>query len=252
MSYGAAMNPLVTITSVTFNSEKTLRQTIESVLNQTYQHIEYIIVDGLSTDSTVQIAQSYADSFREKGFCYRIISEADGGMYDAINKGIRLAQGEIIGNINSDDWYEPEAVERTVRFFEDTGCDLMYADLRMIKRDGTSFIKHSRKTRIATSRGWNHPTQFARKSLYDKEKYKCESLHDDFDLLLRVWKKGYKTAILHQVTANFRMDGISHDRNLRHAVERGRARYRIYRNNGYSRLYWLECAMIEAAKLLFG
>lgn len=246
------MNPLVTITTVTLNSEKTLRQTIESVLNQTYQHIEYIIVDGMSTDGTLQIANSYTEAFHDKGYLYRIICEKDNGMYDAINKGISLAQGEIIGNINSDDWYEPEAVERTVCFFEKTGCDLMYADLRMIKKDGTSFIKHSRETRIATSRGWNHPTQFARKSLFDKEKYKCESLHDDFDLLLRVKKKGYKTAILHEVTGNFRMEGMSHDRSIRRAVERGRARYRIYKNNGYSRLYWLECAMIETAKLLFG
>lgn len=246
------MNPLVTITTVTLNSEKTLRQTIESVLGQTYQHIEYIIVDGMSTDETLQIAQSYEDTFHNKGYLYHVISEKDNGMYDAINKGISLAHGEIIGNINSDDWYEPEAVEKTVRFFEETGCDLMYADLRMIKKDGTSFIKHSRETRIATSRGWNHPTQFARKSLYDKEKYKCESLHDDFDLLLRVKKGGYKIAILHEVTGNFRMEGISHNRSIRRAMERGRARYRIYRNNGYSRLYWLECAMIETAKLLFG
>lgn len=244
------MNPLVTITTVTFNSEKTLEQTIESVLKQTYQHIEYIIVDGLSSDRTVQIAQSYREAFRERGFIYRIVSEKDSGMYDAINKGIGLAHGEILGNINSDDWYEPQAVERSVRCFQDTGCDLMYADLRMIRRDGTSFVKHSRETRIATSRGWNHPTQFARRSLYEKEKYKCESLHDDFDLLLRIKKKGYKTAILHEVTANFRMDGMSHDRSIKQAVERGRARYRIYRNNGYSRLYWFECAMIEAAKFL--
>lgn len=244
--------PLVTITTVTYNSEKTLAQTIESVLNQTYRPIEYIIVDGLSNDGTVPIARSYEEAFRQNGIAYRIISEKDNGMYDAINKGIGLAKGEIIGNINSDDWYEPAAVEKAVRFFHDTGCDLMYADLRMRKKDGTSFIKRSRETRIATSRGWNHPTQFARKSLYDKEKYKCESLHDDFDLLLRVKRKGYKIGILHEVLANFRMDGMSHDRNIRRTIDRGRARYRIYRNNGYSRLYLLECVAIEAVKFVIG
>lgn len=245
-------SPLVTITTVTYNSAKTLAQTIESVLGQTYRPIEYIIVDGLSKDDTVAIAKSYEEAFRRKGIAYRIISEEDNGMYDAINKGIDLAKGEIIGNINSDDWYEPKAVEKVVRFFQDTGCDLMYADLRMIRKDGTSFIKRSKKTRIATSRGWNHPTQFARKSLYDQEKYKCESLHDDFDLLLRVKRKGYQIEILHEVIANFRMDGMSHDRNIRRAIERGRARYRIYRNNGYSRLYLLECVFIEAAKFVIG
>lgn len=244
------MKPLVTITTVTYNSEKTLEQTIRSVLEQTYPHIEYIIVDGLSSDRTLEIAQDYSERFEQRGFEYKIISEKDNGMYDAINKGIALANGEIIGNINSDDWYEPEAVEKAVCFFQDTGCDLMYADLRMIRKDGTSFIKHSHESQIVTSRGWNHPTQFAKKNLYDKEKYKCESLHDDFDLLLRIKKKGYKTAILHEVIANFRMDGMSHDRNVKRAMERVRARYRIYRNNGYSRLYWLECAAIEAAKFM--
>lgn len=242
------MNPLVTITTVTYNSEKTLEQTIESVLHQTYSNVEYILVDGFSNDRTIAIAKSYEDDFRQKGYLYKIISEKDNGMYDAINKGISLAHGEIIGNINSDDWYEIDAIEKSVKCFEDTGCDLMYADLRIIKGDGTSFVKHSRKTKIATSRGWNHPTQFVRNTVYDKEKYKCESLHDDFDLLLRVMRKGYKIAILNEVTANFRMNGMSHNRGIFSAIERGQARYRIYRNNEYSRLYWFECAMMEIAK----
>lgn len=246
------MNPLVTITTVTYNSSNTLSQTIESVLHQSYREIEYIIVDGESKDNTLQIAESYKSAFEQKGMSYRIISEKDKGMYDAINKGICLARGEIIGNINSDDWYELDAVEKTVRFFEQTGCDLMYADLRMIKKDGTSFVKRSHETRIATSRGWNHPTQFAKKSLYEQEKYKVESMHDDFDLLLRVRKKNYKIAIMNEITANFRMEGMSHERNIKKSIERGRARYRIYRNNGYSRLYWIECAFIEIGKLLIG
>lgn len=242
------MNPLVTITTVTYNSEKTLSQTIESVLHQTYSNVEYIIVDGLSTDRTIEVAESYADAFRQKGYIYTIISEKDNGMYDALNKGIRMAHGEIIGNINSDDWYELDAIEKSVRFFEETGCDFMYADLRMIKKDGTSYVKHSRKTRIVTSRGWNHPTQFGKKSLYDQEKYKCESLHDDFDLLLRVMRKEYKIEILNEVTANFRMDGMSHDGGVKRAIERVRARYKIYRNNGYSRMYWFECVVMEIGK----
>ena len=94
------MNPLVTITTVTYNSEKTLSKTIESVLNQSYKKIEYIIVDGESNDNTLQIAMSYKTLFEKRGISFRIISEKDRGMYDAINKGIDLARGEIIGNIN--------------------------------------------------------------------------------------------------------------------------------------------------------
>ena len=246
------LNPLVTIITTTYNSEKTLSQTIESVLTQTYPELEYIIVDGLSSDRTIEIARSYEKHFLKKGFMYHIVSERDSGMYDAINKGISMAKGEIIGNINSDDWYESDAVEKTVDFFRKTNCDFMYADLRMVKRDGKSYIKHSGKGNVVSSRDWNHPTQFVRKSVYEHERYKCESIHDDFDLLLRVKAKNYKIGIMNEVTANFRMDGMSHERSLQKAFQRGKARYRIYRNNHYSRLYWLECFLVEAGKYVFG
>ena len=246
------LNPLVTIITATYNSEKTLSQTIESVLSQTYSKIEYIIIDGLSLDRTVEIARSYEKDFLKRGFIYRVISEKDNGMYDAINKGISLAHGEIIGNINSDDWYEKNAVEKTVDFFLRTDCDFMYADLRMVRKNGKSYTKHSRMGKIVTSRNWNHPTQFVKSSVYEQEKYKCESIHDDFDLLLRVKAKNYKIGIMNEVTANFRMDGMSHERSLQKAIQRGKARYHIYRNNYYSRLYWLECFLVEMGKYVFG
>lgn len=244
--------PLVSITTVTYNSEKTLARTIESVLGQTYDHIEYLIIDGISSDRTVEIAESYRERFAERGFLYTVVSEADRGMYDAINKGIRLSRGAIIGNINSDDWYEAEAVEKAVGFMEGTGCDFMYADLRMRRPDGTTFIKRARQQRLATSRGWNHPTQFARREVHARFPYKLESLHDDFDLFLKVRKSDYRIGVLNEVLADFTMEGMSHDRRLSSAVARGKCRYRIYRNNGYSRWYLLECVMIEAAKILLG
>ena len=246
------VKPLVSITTVTYNSEKTLARTMESVLNQTYDKIEYIIVDGLSKDRTLEIAEGYRERFQERGYHFVIVSERDNGMYDAINKGVRLAQGEIIGNINSDDWYETDAVEKAVSFFEETGCDFMYANLRMIKPDGTSFIKRAKQQRIATSRGWNHPTQFARKEVYQRFPYKQESLHDDFDVFLKVKKSDYRIEILNEVLANFTMEGISHERKLSAAVARGKCRYRIYRENGYSRWYLVECVGIEAAKMILG
>ena len=95
---------LVSIITVCYNSAQTIHKAIESVLNQTYSNIEYTIVDGLSKDNTMEIAESYADAFREKGYTFRIVSEKDNGIYDAMNKGIRMASGELIGMINSDDW----------------------------------------------------------------------------------------------------------------------------------------------------
>lgn len=246
------MSILVTITTVTYNSEETLTKTLESVLNQTYRNIEYFIIDGQSKDNTVEIARSYEEKFREAGISYTIISEPDKGMYDAINKGIEKATGEIIGNINSDDWYESDAIEKVVKCYEETCFDLMYADLRMIQKNGKNFIKRAKKGKIVTSRNWNHPTQFGTKKLYSEQKYKLESLHDDFDLYLRVIKQGYKIVILNEVLANFRMEGMSHTKSIRDAVKRGKARYKIYRNNGYSILYFFECVLAEVGKFILG
>ena len=107
-------SPLVSIITVTFNSEKTICHTIESVLTQTYDNIEYWIIDGDSRDCTVEIAESYRVQMENKGIHYYILSEPDGGIYDAMNKGIRKATGEIIGIINrmaAPLSREPEAVD---------------------------------------------------------------------------------------------------------------------------------------------
>lgn len=248
----ATIHPLVSITTATYNSEKTLARTIESVLNQTYDNMEYIVVDGLSKDNTIQIAEEYREKFAQKGIPYKIISEGDKGMYDAINKGIRSAKGEIIGNINSDDWYELDAVEKVVKKYNDTQFDFMYGNLKIIFPDGRIKIKKAKKSAYLTSRHWNHPTQFATSELYRKEAYKLESMYDDFDLFLRVTRKGYHIEVLNESLANFTIEGMSHRRSVRDAIDRGRARYRIYKNNGYSKGYLLECFFAEVLKLVLG
>ena len=246
------MNPLVSITTVTYNSEKTLARTIESVLNQTYNNIEYIIVDGLSEDRTLQIAEQYRCKFEEKGISYMVISEKDQGMYDAINKGIKRARGKIIGNINSDDWYETDAVEKVIKRYRETGFDFLYGDLRIVFPDGGTRVKKAKKSAYMTSRHWNHPTQFGTRELYQKEHYKQESMYDDFDLFLRVTRKGYHVEIINEILANFTIEGMSHKRSMDDAIERGRTRYQIYRNNGYSRVYLIECFCSEMMKLVLG
>lgn len=243
------MSTLVSIITVAYNSKETIAQTIESVLNQTYKNIEYWIIDGKSKDETVKIAENYIDIFKEKGIKYTILSESDQGIYDAMNKGIKLSTGEVIGIINSDDWYELYAIEKVVETYEKTNFDMMYADLRMV-RPNSSFIKHSKKRRFASSRYWNHPTSFITKKVYDRFQYKQESVHDDFDLFLRIKKAGYKIVILNKVLANFRFGGVSNEKSFSKAIKRMKIRYRIYRNNGYSRLYIFECIAIEVAKYL--
>lgn len=161
---------LVSIVTVCYNSEATIRDTLESVLHQTYGNIEYIIVDGQSKDHTLDIVEEYRPKFEQRGIPVQVSSEKDNGVYDAMNKGIAKAKGTLVGMINSDDWYEENAVERVVDTFHKENFDMFYADIRLYK--GESYIvKKARYRKYATSRDWNHPTTFMRRSVYDKSQY---------------------------------------------------------------------------------
>lgn len=242
---------LISIVTVCYNSAETVAKTIESVLGQTYPEIEYIIVDGASKDNTVQIARSYEEAFQQKGYAYRIISEKDNGIYDAMNKGIRMANGQIIGLINSDDWYEAHAVQTVAETYEKTPFDMFYADLNLIKDNGTVIVKRSRMDKIISSRHWNHPTTFITKQTYDEVGlYRCETIYDDFDLVMRIRRAGKKIVIRNEILANFRTGGVSNQKSLKKCLSRCAIRYRCYRNNGYSRLYIIECVAMEFAKLI--
>ena len=241
---------LTSIITVCFNSEKTILRTMESVLNQTRAPYEYIIVDGLSTDGTVAKAESMRGAFEEKNIALRIISEKDEGIYDAMNKGIEKAQGDIIGIINSDDFYESEAVEVMEETFKDTGCDLAFADIRMIMTNGRSFIKKARVRKYLTSRDWNHPTQFVSRKVYEKYRYKCRDISDDMELYFRVRKAGYRIVAVNKVLADFTMGGVSNRIPLKEVIPRIKRRYRIYRENGYSRFYIFECVAFEVIKFI--
>ncbi|MCR5033733.1 MAG: glycosyltransferase [Lachnospiraceae bacterium] len=247
--------PSVSVITVSYQSARTIKTTIESVLKQTYPPKEYFIIDGNSVDETVQIAEGYRDALEAKGIRYEIVSEPDKGIYDAMNKGIRKATGDLVGIINSDDWYEENCLQRVAETYEQTPFDMFYADLQILSEDGAGnchpyMVKRSRYRTPVVSRDWNHPTTFITRKVYDRFQYKLESVHDDWDLVLRIRKAGYKVVVLNEVLANFRMGGASNDKDIRKCVARGKARYRIYRNNGYSRWYWFECVAIEAVKYL--
>lgn len=247
----------LTIITIAYNSAKDIGRTIESVLNQKRGDIpytiEYLIIDGASSDATVAIAESYISAMAAGGIDYRISSEPDRGIYDAMNKGIRLACGDIIGILNSGDWYEPTAAATAAETFSQTKCDLMYANICMHRTDGSSFVKRARQRRFQTSRDWNHPTTFVRAALYKQYPFRCLGIHDDYGFFLQMRRQGRHIVTVDKVLADFVMGGASNHKDLRAAKKRILDRYRYcYRINGYSRLYILECVAIEAAKMLLG
>ena len=247
------MPETVSIITVAYNSEKTIAGTMESILAQTYPNIEYLVIDGKSTDKTVEIAERFRPRMEAKGIRFRVVSESDEGIYDAMNKGIRLATGEMIGILNSDDWYEPETVETVVQNFTESNCDLLFANIRMHKTDGSSFVKKARLRNFQTSRDWNHPTMFVKADLYKQHPFRMQGIHDDYGCYLQMRKEGLKVITVDRVLANFRMGGASNHKSIREALDRIRDRYLwCYRVNGYSRWYLVECIVIEMAKMILG
>lgn len=247
------MTETVSIVTVTYNSEKTLKVTMDSVLAQTCPKIEYLIIDGASTDQTVALAESYRERMEQRGIRLRIVSEPDHGIYDAMNKGIRLAEGDIIGILNSDDWYEPDTVETVRKEFARANCDLLFANIRLHRKDGSSLVKKARIRKFQTSRDWNHPTMFVRANIYKSHLFCNRGIHDDYGCYLSLVKEGYHIVTLDKILANFRMGGVSNHKSLKEAIRRIKDRYRwCYRVNGYSRWYLVECIAIEAAKMLLG
>lgn len=241
----------ISIITVVYNGEKTLARTIESVLNQSVPPMEYWIMDGASADRSAEIAASYEERFKELGVRYHVISKRDDGLYDAMNKGIALSTGDVVGIINSDDWYEPAALQRVTEVYEKEPFDLFYADLRIVKRSG-NFIKRSRRDdRFISSRNWNHPTTFISQNVYRRYSYNCAEFYADFDLILRLRRAGIVPVILNEVLANFTFGGVSNEKKVGKMLYRARERYRMYRRNGYgSPLYFGECYIMEIVKFI--
>ena len=242
-------NPLISVVTVALNSEETIAKAIESVLNQTYSNVEYIIMDGGSKDSTVAIAESYKEKFAAKGYKLQIVSEPDRGMYDALNKGVALASGDVIGQINSDDWYEPYALEVVAEKFLETNFDLFWADLRIIKKSG-NIIKKAKIRRYVSTKDWNHPTTFMRAAIYKANPYSLISMYDDFELILRLRKKGVRMVVENKVLANFVFGGMSTQKSFKDTLRRIKLSCNNYKINGYGFTYYIDRVIIEMAKFI--
>ena len=203
---------LVSIITATYNSAATLNDCLQSVAKQTYQPIEHIIIDGASIDATVKVATAFPH-------VTTFISEKDKGIYDAMNKGIALAKGDIIGILNSDDFYiNQEVVKEVVNLFHSSACDLVYADLQYVDRENTEKVVRTWKSGIMQPNsflfGWMppHPTLFVKRSVYEKFGTFTTQLRSaaDYEFMLRVMYKGKCTAAyLPKIIIKMRDGGIS-------------------------------------------
>lgn len=203
--------PLISIITVVRNGEKYLEQTIQSVLNQTYENIEYIIIDGVSTDGTLDIIRKYEDQIAYW------VSEPDGGIYDAMNKGIQLSTGEIIGILNSDDWYLPSAVCQSVQGIQKTGAYFSYGKVYLTKENGLVFGCTSplndkeMSERIFKEMPFPHLSVFVTRRLYEKIGVFDNSygLSADYELFVRAYTKGLKGTDIREFIGFFRTGGRS-------------------------------------------
>jgi len=207
-------NPLITIITVVLNAKNTIEQTIVSVLNQTYSNIEYIIVDGASTDGTLDIIKSYDLQVKNGGFpnvSFRYISEPDKGIYDAMNKGVKCSKGEIIGIINADDWFEKDALSIIAQKFIKNSDIGIYHGLKAVW-DNNVNIKIIGTDSSRLSAGMiEHPACFVKKEVYEHiGLFNCAySIAADYDFMIRAKKQGVKFKLIPVVLSNFRLGGIS-------------------------------------------
>jgi glycosyltransferase involved in cell wall biosynthesis len=203
----------VSVITITYNSEATLVDTIKSVLDQTYNDIEYIIVDGGSTDRTLSIIDSYKNRIAQ------FVSEKDNGLYDALNKGISMATGDLIGILHSDDFYTGNTViENIVKAIIQEDADAAYADLYYVDKNDTNIIfrkwKSGNYKHGMFRNGWMppHPTFFAKRSCYDVFGSFNLSLVSaaDYELMLRfIHRHRIKLAYLPEFIIKMRVGGKS-------------------------------------------
>ena len=182
----------ITIVTATYNSSATLRDTIESVLSQTYLDYEHIIVDGKSKDATLDIVREYELRYQGK---LRYISEPDKGIYDAMNKGIRMATGDVVGLLNSDDFYTSnDVLAHVAKVLSDPNVDAVYGDIHYVNDDDLTHCVRYYSSRVF-SRGLMrlgfmpaHPSFYCRRAIYEKYGTFDTSLRvaADFENLLRL------------------------------------------------------------------
>lgn len=212
--------PLFSIITVCRNTEKTIEKTLKSVLNQTYNDYEYIIVDGASTDDTMSIIDSYRELFSQKGIVYSVCSEKDSGIYNAMNKGVNMSNGEWLLFLNAGDSLCADAVLERFAANVDNEYDIVYGDA-IHEFAGMFKYEKSLPLEIMTEKiPFSHQSAFISRNIMKKyyydESYKIAA---DFDFFLRCYKDGVKFKSVSLPVSFFELGGISSSGNILRNIE---------------------------------
>lgn len=212
---------LFSIITVSYNSATTIKRTIESVLNQDFLDYEYLIIDGNSSDETMSIVKSFEKTFDGR---LKYISESDKGIYDAMNKGIQLAKGSVIGIVNSDDWLEPTALKTASQYFNSENVNQRYilsgwmnfhylnGKIQILKNSEKRYMRKSKNCQM----GLRHPATFVTKKTYSEIglfdlSYRISA---DRDFILRCYIQNVKVLVSNDIFTNMSDGGVSNLKNI--------------------------------------
>lgn len=234
----------ISIITVAYNSAKTIADTLNSVGVQTHPNVEHIVVDGASTDETLALVRNHPNPN------IRLVSEPDKGIYDALNKGIRLATGEVVGFMHSDDLFaDAPVLQRVAAAFADPQIDAVYGDLQYVRKDNhDEVVRYWQAGAFSRTRlrwGWMppHPTFYVRRSVYARlgmfdTSYRIAA---DYDCMLRFLGAGdVRVAYIPHVLVKMRLGGAS-NRSLKNIVQKSREDYHALKSNkvgGLGALVW--------------
>lgn len=228
--------PLISIITVVFNGVATLEDTIQSVLTQTYPNVEYIIVDGGSSDGTLDIIHKYENHL------HSWLSEKDSGIYDAMNKGLALASGDVVGFLNSDDFYTDSFVlEKIANVFQSPEVEGCYGDLTYVTKDNSRVVRYWKSkpfVKGSFTKGWcpAHPTFYVRKSKIDTLGFFDLSykLAADVEFMMRYLERGdLKVTYIPCVLVRMRIGGAT-NQSLRNIVKQNKEVIAALRKNDIS------------------
>lgn len=248
----------ISIITATYNSGATIADTLRSVLHQTYEDFELLVVDGASTDNTMEIVRSFEADFKGR---LRYISEPDRGLYDAMNKGLRLVTGDVVGILNSDDFFTTDhSLEHIAQAFQDEHIDASYGNLYFVHPQRPNVpiqhysARHFRRWMLRFGFAPPHPTFYCRKTIYDRQPHFDLSMKigADFELLLRyLFVLRLRTAYIPHDLVTMRIGGVS-NANAKSRWIAMRERLKAFsKNKVYTNIFLLSFTYVYKAFKLF-